>query len=110
MKRFMIVCAVALSIFLTAYAHSGGTDANGGHYNRKTGEYHYHHGYPEHQHYNGVCPYDFKDNTKQRSTTSKATTPPKNAEKDSDGGFPAGVVVGGGVGAAVLYGIMKSKQ
>ena len=24
------------------YTHSGRTDANGGHYNRKTGEYHYH--------------------------------------------------------------------
>jgi competence protein ComEC len=24
------------------FAHSGGLDANGGHYNRKTGEYHYH--------------------------------------------------------------------
>ena len=26
------------------YTHSGRTDANGGHYNRKTGEYHYHGG------------------------------------------------------------------
>lgn len=26
----------------SAYTHSGRTDANGGHYNRKTGEYHYH--------------------------------------------------------------------
>ena len=25
-----------------AYAHSGRTDANGGHYDRSTGEYHYH--------------------------------------------------------------------
>ena len=24
------------------YAHSGGTDSSGGHYNRTTGEYHYH--------------------------------------------------------------------
>lgn len=50
---------------LTVFAHSGGTDSAGGHYNRSTGEYHYHHGYPAHQHPNGVCPY---------STTSARTT------------------------------------
>ena len=42
---------VILSLILTtgmlffydlAHTHSGRTDANGGHYNRKTGEYHYH--------------------------------------------------------------------
>ena len=43
------VLAVILFIFsvLTydfGYTHSGRTDANGGHYNRRTGEYHYHGG------------------------------------------------------------------
>ena len=38
----MIILAVSMS--LTAAAHPGKTDANGGHYNRKTGEYHYHNG------------------------------------------------------------------
>lgn len=41
---------IVLSLILTAgvlfynpaHTHSGRTDANGGHYNRKTGEYHYH--------------------------------------------------------------------
>lgn len=33
---------LALSLPLSTFAHSGRTDANGGHYNRKTGEYHYH--------------------------------------------------------------------
>ena len=33
------------------FAHSGGTDANGGHYDHSSGEYHYHHGQPAHQHY-----------------------------------------------------------
>lgn len=40
-----------------ASAHSGGTDRAGGHYNRRTGEYHFHHGHPPHDHPNGVCPY-----------------------------------------------------
>jgi preprotein translocase subunit SecG len=34
---FIALCSLTLT-----YAHSGRTDASGGHYNRKTGEYHYH--------------------------------------------------------------------
>lgn len=55
-----LLCAVLSVLFMIpSSAHSGGTDANGGHY--KNGEYHYHHGYPAHQHVNGKCPYDFDD-------------------------------------------------
>lgn len=49
--------------------HSGRTDEWGGHYDHSTGEYHYHHGYPAHDHYDidgdGTvdCPYKFDDNT-----------------------------------------------
>ncbi len=47
---------------LTASAHSGRTDANGGHHDYKNksglGSYHYHHGYPAHLHEGGICPYD----------------------------------------------------
>lgn len=53
--------SVLLAVFLLtifAAAHPGRTDDNGGHYNRATGEYHYHHGFPGHQHVNGVCPYE----------------------------------------------------
>lgn len=68
MKRaFAIVLICLLFVFLLpldiGYAHSGGTDENGGHYDHSTGEYHYHHGYPAHQHPNGRCPYAFDDNT-----------------------------------------------
>lgn len=68
MKKFLILACVAilcLPLFIfAAVAHSGRTDSNGGHYNSVTGGYHYHHGYPAHQHYDldgdGVidCPYD----------------------------------------------------
>lgn len=75
--RFLIILTI-ISLFVSsefpyAQAHPGQTDANGGHYNRKTGEYHYHHGFPEHSHYDvdgdGItdCPYDFKDLTGQNS-------------------------------------------
>ena len=56
----LIVIIVLISILLAtpAFAHSGGTDSNGGHYNHDTGEYHYHHGYSAHKQTNGVCPYE----------------------------------------------------
>lgn len=46
-KSYVRVLTVILLIFTVcpshfAYTHSGGTDANGGHWNRKTDEYHYH--------------------------------------------------------------------
>lgn len=62
MKRFAVLALAALLI-LPVYAHGGRTDANGGHYDSSTGEYHYHHGYPAHQHVNGTCPYNFDDKT-----------------------------------------------
>lgn len=67
MKRlFALVCALLL-LAAPALAHPGSTDGSGGHYNRSTGEYHYHHGYSAHQHPDGVCPYDFKDKTDHSS-------------------------------------------
>lgn len=62
-KKFLIFLSILVLLLMPVYAHSGRTDENGGHYNHSTGEYHYHHGYPAHQHINGVCPYDFDDQT-----------------------------------------------
>ena len=46
-RKFLIILSLILTtgmLFLydSAHTHSGRTDANGGHYNRKTGQYHYH--------------------------------------------------------------------
>jgi hypothetical protein len=83
MCSFVLACVLLLSF---AYAHPGKTDGKGGHTDRSTGEYHYHHGYPAHQHPNGTCIYEFDDKTGQNSgtpsgsigtkaaTTAKATT------------------------------------
>lgn len=57
-----ILSFLLISLVVPVFAHPGSLDENGGHYNRSTGEYHYHHGYSAHQHTNGECPYDFKDN------------------------------------------------
>lgn len=39
-----IVTFILILIFFSAQSHSGRTDSRGGHYNRKTGGYHYHNG------------------------------------------------------------------
>lgn len=71
-KRFILLCLciiLPLTISLRTSAHSGRTDSNGGHIDYDTGEYHYHHGYPAHDHYDidgdGVvdCPYELDDKT-----------------------------------------------
>lgn len=60
LAAFLSVQCPAASI--TVSAHSGRTDARGGHHDYKNksglGSYHYHHGYSAHLHPNGVCPYD----------------------------------------------------
>lgn len=58
---------MAFALSTTVFAHPGRTDSSGGHYDRETGEYHYHHGFEAHQHVNGECPFDFVDLTGQNS-------------------------------------------
>ena len=60
-KAFLLfLCAIFLAAPISA--HSGRTDASGGHKDSKNvsglGPYHYHHGYEAHLHPGGVCPYD----------------------------------------------------
>lgn len=72
-NRILAFALCAHLLCSAAYAHSGRTDGNGGHYDRSTGEYHYHHSYPAHQHYDmdgdGIidCPYDFDVRTGRNS-------------------------------------------
>lgn len=65
--------AVLAILLCSVLAHSGRTDRNGGHYDRSTGEYHYHHGMEAHQHPNGVCPYKSDGERKHTSTGSSKT-------------------------------------
>ena len=44
MKKIILLVAALLSLSIGVYAHSGRTDSNGGHWNHKTGTYHYHSG------------------------------------------------------------------
>lgn len=107
-----IICLFCLILIVLGYAsaHPGRTDANGGHYDRKTGEYHYHHGYPTHQHTDGVCPYDFDDRTGWNSgtsgngsskDTSSSSSPAKVPSKPQQKDFPLwGWIL---IGAFALY-------
>ena len=65
MKKFqkaflLFLCAIFLATPISA--HSGRTDASGGHKDNNNvsglGPYHYHHGYEAHLHPGGVCPFD----------------------------------------------------
>lgn len=75
MKKYIPLILFVLFIPTVAFAHSGGTDSNGGHhdYNNVSGlgSYHYHHGYGPHLHENGICPYD--DNSSSTSSVSYAS-------------------------------------
>lgn len=82
MKRFTVVflCIVGLLLSLStgAFAHSGRTDASGGHRDNKNasglGYYHYHcGGYPPHLHVQGYCPYRDTFPSKVSLSASKST-------------------------------------
>lgn len=88
MKRyiflFFAVVALLFTCTFSVFAHSGRTDENGGHYDSSTGEYHYHHGWPPHDHIDGECPYDFEDNVDHgRDNSSKS-----NSKKDNTPNAP----------------------
>lgn len=74
MRKLPLVLALSLALSSFAFAHPGGTNGDGGHMDRSTGKYHYHHGYPAHDHENGVCPYDFKDKTGDSSGQSSGSS------------------------------------
>jgi hypothetical protein len=56
-KTFFAIACCCIGLHFSAFGHSGRTDSQGGHYDRRTGEYHFHHGMGPHQHPGGVCPY-----------------------------------------------------
>lgn len=48
MRKILLLFILFITFISNSFAHSGRTDSNGGHYDRSTGEYHYHkNGYVE---------------------------------------------------------------
>lgn len=86
-KIISIILAVLsiISIGVNTYAHSGRTDANGGHKDNKNksglGSYHYHcGGHPAHLHTNGICPYSSNEPS---SKDTSGSTPSQNDASSS---------------------------
>ena len=78
-STFTVVPGTPFSI--EAEAHSGRTDANGGHKDNKNksglGSYHYHcGGHPAHLHPNGVCPYQSGTASEDKQTSKQAEQRP----------------------------------
>lgn len=85
MKRLitlMLMCVFLVCVPISA--HPGRTDGAGGHYDRSSGEYHYHHGYSAHQHPNGECPYDYEDKTSSSSERNRITSEERSSWEYSD--------------------------
>ena len=76
------------TLCIPVFAHPGRTDSNGGHTDHSTGEYHYHHGQPAHEHYDidgdGItdCPYDFMETTATPKSSNSSSTN-KQVSKDT---------------------------
>lgn len=75
----LLIAMSVISISINAYAHSGRTDANGGHRDNKNksglGSYHYHcGGHPAHLHTNGVCPYSSSSKSNKNSSSSSSNS------------------------------------
>lgn len=84
--RFIaLIISIWTLLFGFDQLHSGKTDANGGHYDKSTGEYHYHHGYSAHSHYDmdgdGIidCPYNFDDKTNHNYDSNSTSSKPADS-------------------------------
>lgn len=83
----MSIVVIILGSCVAVFAHPGKTDSDGGHFDHSTGEYHYHHGYPAHQHENGTCPYNKKSTTTEKAETFATIVIEDNKQKDNSSGI-----------------------
>lgn len=86
------IVVIILGSCVAVFAHPGKTDSDGGHFDRSTGEYHYHHGYPAHQHENGTCPYNKKSTTTEKAETFATIVIEDNKQKDNSSGIDYGSI------------------
>ncbi len=92
-KRLTLSLCIGLLILIFptfVSAHSGRTDADGGHYDYNNvsglGDYHYHHGYPAHLHPGGVCPYGGDDQTDHSSSSSSGSSSGSSSSSSGSSG------------------------
>lgn len=106
LHKLLIAIALCLCLSVVVSAHPGSTHSDGGHFNRSTGEYHYHHGYPAHEHSdmdgdgNLDCPYLFDDKTE---SSKNDTEPVKKANSKKSKFYSWLMPI---LGCFVLYGVV----
>lgn len=77
MKRILATVLLLILIPLCALAHPGSLDENGGHFDRSTGEYHYHEGI----HTNGTSyGYSYVTNPPVKTARPSTTVEPQNKQ------------------------------
>lgn len=84
----LLILAVIILFVISAFAHSGRTDASGGHRDNNNvsglGYYHYHcGGNPPHLHSNGTCPYSHKNSI----SNAQIINPPTTIHSTNGGGY-----------------------
>ena len=91
MKKILFVILSIMLLIVAASAHGGRTDSDGGHYDRSTGKYHWHHGYSAHQHkdkdgdgYKEYCPYEDEDDEEDNRTEEDRRTKEDYEYKEDD--------------------------
>ena len=96
LKKVVVIVAILIMLCVPTvnFAHSGRTDANGGHKDNQNksglGSYHYHcGGYPAHLHDGGVCPYS----SSAASTTSSSSSSSQSISKTTTSSIPSKVNV-----------------
>jgi len=96
---YALVLCLLILLALNAFAHSGGTDAQGGHRDNNNvsglGSYHFHHGRGPHLHPNGVCPY------------SEPATSNFNKSNVNSGGNNIGMFILGGAFSLGALGVIR---
>lgn len=105
MKKVIFINVLILLFYSSlSYGHSGGTDSNGGHHVTATGEYHYHHGYPAHDHINGLC-LCLDENTDEISKDNS-----NNSSNDNSGNNLLPVIAVSGLGMLIITSNKKRKS
>jgi hypothetical protein len=69
-KTLMLAGLLVIATVATAHGHAGGLDSNGGHTNKKTGEYHYHRKKPD------PPPASTPSSTQAATVTAPTSSPP----------------------------------
>lgn len=88
-KKCKIVIVLMIATNSAAFAHSGRTDANGGHKDNQNksglGSYHYHcGGHPAHLHDGGVCPYNSSAKPSNNSSNNSSNSNNSNGSNSSN--------------------------